>query len=317
MKRLSLLLAVLLIFIVSGVGWGQTTDPTATNFDILQPSDTDARLRVAPSTPYFMSDSRVGTLLTAWSHTSSIDSMETITKGQDHHWVIRGVSQSQTDSLVVLSIEEYVTLTGRKVGETKYDTLDFTTLFPGAVGLAYNHVNIFSVAPTFNITTAALAAYTKLTSRWAYYIYYSHEVLVTASNEGAVSVYEQPDLLDSLTILAADSGVAGDVTTFTGVLPGRYGYLSLFLDATTNNGNTAVDIGIVYQVKVKGGEWSGDIGTRGDSVFVVYDSVSINRGIEKAFQPLTIPADSLRFGIRWLSNKGMNIIDGLKALWRD
>ncbi len=317
MKRLSLLLAVLLIFIVSGVGWGQLTEPEATNFDIAQPSDVDARLRVAPSTPYFMADARVGSLVSAWSHNASIDSMEIITKGQDRHWVVRGVSQSQTDSLVVLSIEEYITLTGRKVGETKFDTLSFLGGPGRPSGLPHNDANTFAIAPGFNLSVDSLITFTPLTPRWAFYIYYSHEVLVTASNEGAVSVYEQPDLLDSLTILAADSGVSGDVTSFTSVIPGRYGYLSLFLDATTNSASTGVDLGIVYQVKVKGGEWSGDIGTLGDSVFVVYDSVSINRGIEKAFQPLTIPADSLRFGVRWLSNKGMNILTTLKALWRD
>ena len=315
MKRLSLLLAVLLIFIVSGVGWGQTTDPTATNFDILQPSDTDARLRVAPSTPYFMSDSRVGTLLTAWSHTSSIDSMETITKGQDHHWVIRGVSQSQTDSLVVLSIEEYVTLTGRKVGETKYDTLDFTTLFPGAVGLAYNHVNIFSVAPTFNITTAALAAYTNLTSRWAFYIYYSHEVLMEGSITGAMGTFSSP-VLDSLTILVFDTLISTADTFYTDPVSGAYGYATLLIDKIPTP-STADIFGLGYQVKHKGAtKWSGDLFGSGH-LFIIGDSLVMPvTDTTMAIDATHILADSVRYGFYGKSALRF-IAERVKLLWRD
>jgi hypothetical protein len=153
---------------------------------------------------------------------------------------------------------------------------------------------------------------------WTWNLYLWDLKLNPGSSRGAVATYGLPQL-DTLTILANDSiNISSTDTTFTTPISGQFGYITLFVNATTISADTAVAaFGLVYQVKAADGSWSGPIDYYSKTSFALVDSVAFARGQTRAYWPTTTPADSVRFAVFNKSILGRLVITSIKALWRD
>lgn len=306
-------IACLAIFLAASTLLGQVTESVSTDFNVADPTTSDRTLQVKTDA-YFMADNRQGTLVNSWSHNATVDSVEANTDGKDRYWIVSPEDRNSSDSTIALKLSIYETESGRLL-ETRRDTFDFG---PGA-GAAFIDDNTFSTQLGLNLSVPAWSTFpvgTSVLRRYAYYIYFSHTRSVQSSAQGAIATISFPDILDSLTIISADSGTAGE-RVFGTAMSGRFGYVSLFIDANTHNASTTATGKIIYQAKDNGGEWSGDIDVYGDSVFVLKDSVALDSSVQKAFRASTIPADSVKYGFEYLTTAGTVILNKLKALVRD
>jgi hypothetical protein len=313
MFRKALVSACAALLLASGLSWGQNTSSHPIDFDIINPQSDDTRIRLAPDA-YLMAGNTVGSLVSAWSTNASVDSILSYTNGQDRYWDVSIERFYANDSTAVLKVEEKETQSDN-LKATYRKTISWKAKpnvhIEDDLGGSPLGLNVVVCAAS---TVAAVSPATRATWRWKLYL--TQKILAKASSVGSVATYSLPDRLDSLTILTSDTLEIGD-TTYTAAIPGNYGYVVLFV----NHGGVALDTlntyAVDYQVKLAGSDWSGPLDIYGNAAYALLDSVTADSGSVRSYRAQSIPADSVRYRIRALSNVGSNIIEWVKALWRD
>lgn len=146
---------------------------------------------------------------------------------------------------------------------------------------------------------------------------FTRSVPIQALSNGTTVSSSLPSL-DSLTIADNDSfRVVNSDTVYTAAIPGRFGFVTLFLTAYGATSDTIPTFGLAYQVKETNGEWASSAEYYSLTATSVLDSLAIPHGATRYVWPTTTPADSLRFRIIGKTVAGRAVMNKVVARWRD
>lgn len=325
MRKISAFVIIFLL-IASGL-FAQVTESTTITKQITNATRFGDILLGKSEQGTFERDFTPDSLITAVSHGADGDSVEALYDGSSILWTLR------PDSINLIDSTLFVTLSATDLENNKVLRSDTATITYGSTvrrtddppggyaGGAHIVVTPFAEKTGFSFTFCSWArlrgwGITRVKQKSAQ-IQYVTRTFVAANALSALATYSRPAKIDSATLILADSGGPGD-RTFGTAIPGQYGYMSLFIDADTHNSNTAATLKVLAQYKYDGGDWAGFTDQYGDSVAIVFDSLGLGRGQVTVKQVTnSVPADSVRYGVEYLTTKGRVLLTRLKALWRD